>query len=792
MKRCIAAILCIVMCICTVSVPITADVTTVRDVSKQEHYASVLKSLGLFRGVSETNFDLKRAPTRVEALVMLIRVLGEEQAALEGTWEHPFTDVPKWAEPYVGYAYETGLTKGISATQFGNGDSTAAMYLTFMLRALGYSDVNNEDFAWNDPYTLARMTGILTDAVDIEVFWRADAVTISYDALPAYLKNSDKTLANKLIDAGVFTKEQYEAAMNPSVPSPEPGNGGALTAMQISEKCAPAVFYVEIYAYNGKLIGSGSGFFISADGYAVTNYHIAANSLYMVITTTDGKKYDDIYIVDASKENDLALLKVNSTDSFTYLELGNSDYIKQGQNVYALGSPRGLENTLSQGIISNINRLIDGTPYMQISVPIDHGSSGGALINEYGKVIAVTTAGITDNTADLNLAVPIKYVNELDKSNKEDIEIWNDAFYSGFEGVYDFGAFTGMAVSARVELLPLGIYVEYDASDVSANAAYTAKQLVERCVELYAKALTDSGFVLKEYDEESSSSLYKKDAVEVAIITDSETNKISIAVECEAEYYKQAPEIPDARWWFDIPEFEYDVIDGWHCYEYIWSKYCYAEEFAESLIGYSTILVGKGFKYVDNGQNSDGEAWMLFAGNGYTIECFISDVSLWVEFTETETQTQAYYTLRDFMQKNAEYFEEYDQYIAQIPQVSTDCVISYSPEQKYICFSQSFSDFVGAEMYVCVFLCENGENFIDMVYGTGNTAIEYYADINRAELSSDSKLTPYNYTGAPKLESYFHNLALSRAISTLKLCEQLYLKPRIGITLADLGFYSID
>jgi trk system potassium uptake protein TrkH len=99
-----------------------------RDISREEILAQELKDLGLFRGVSETDFDLDRAPSRVEALVMLIRVLGKESEVTGDTWKHPFTDVPGWADNYVGYAYSKGLTNGQSATQFGTGDANAAMF----------------------------------------------------------------------------------------------------------------------------------------------------------------------------------------------------------------------------------------------------------------------------------------------------------------------------------------------------------------------------------------------------------------------------------------------------------------------------------------------------------------------------------------------------------------------------------------------------------------------------------------------------------------------------------------
>ena len=179
------------------------------DLAQAEAKAAELKELGLFRGVSDTDFDLNREPTRVEALVMLIRTLGEEQAALGGSFSHPFTDVPSWANSYVGYAYQKGLTNGVSATEFGSGNASAAMYVTFMLRALGYSDAAG-DFKWDNPFDLAKKAGIVTDAVDLSKFLRADVVEVSFAALSAKLKDGSKTLSERLIAAGVFTADKLK------------------------------------------------------------------------------------------------------------------------------------------------------------------------------------------------------------------------------------------------------------------------------------------------------------------------------------------------------------------------------------------------------------------------------------------------------------------------------------------------------------------------------------------------------------------------------------------------------
>ena len=98
-----------------------------------ETKAAALKQLGLFMGVSDTDFALDRAPTRVEAVVMLLRTLGVEAEAQASDATHPFTDVPAWADRYIAYAYDKGLAKGVSDTGFGIGDVDSDMYLTFML-----------------------------------------------------------------------------------------------------------------------------------------------------------------------------------------------------------------------------------------------------------------------------------------------------------------------------------------------------------------------------------------------------------------------------------------------------------------------------------------------------------------------------------------------------------------------------------------------------------------------------------------------------------------------------------
>ena len=205
-------ILCIalVLLLTSSSTPFVA-ISAGYEIGFAETLAVDLKTLGLFMGVSDTNFDLDRAPTRTEALIMLIRVLGKESEVQSGSFQHPFTDVVDWANDYIGYAYTNNLTNGISTTEFGKGNATAAMYLTFVLRALDYSDADGGDFSWNDPFTLSKSVGILPDIVDISNFRRSDVVIVSYASLAAPMKGSTQTLADKLINAGVFSRSIFDS-----------------------------------------------------------------------------------------------------------------------------------------------------------------------------------------------------------------------------------------------------------------------------------------------------------------------------------------------------------------------------------------------------------------------------------------------------------------------------------------------------------------------------------------------------------------------------------------------------
>ena len=629
-RRAVSALLAIVLCFSLL--PTTARAAA-RDTSAEDALAADLKQLGLFQGVSDTDFDLGRPPSRTEAVVMLIRFLGKESESLNGRWTHPFTDVPAWADRYIGYAYQKGLTNGVEDTVFG-ASSTAgsSTYLTFVLRALGYSDAGGADFTWQDPYGLATQVGILPQGTNTADFWRADLVRVSYAALPVKLKGSNKALYETLIESGTFTRAQYDAVYDPAAlrnaapaAPAAPAGKTPLTAEQISAACAPAVFFIQCYALNGLPFANGSGFFISSDGLAVTNFHVAANSSRLVITTIDGKTYSDVRIINSDGKNDLALLKVAGS-GFPYLELADSSRVVQGQKAYAIGSPRGFSNTMSEGIISNPRRVLGGTEYIQTSVPIDHGSSGGALLNEEGKVVGVTSASYT-STANLNLAVPSNFIGPLRQSADPDGDfvLWQNVYYPGFEHVLDFEEFSQVEF-ASVTFMPLGYHYEYDALDFYGLLNETAADLFALTLTTYQAALLEEGFVLTE-TKDGLFGWYKSPTEEVYLDADlAETGLITLIAQRVPQYYAQAPRLPDYGWYIGTEPTFAEPVNSSFMYAYKWtSRFDDSESFEYMLYQYFRLLLDEGFvqTYVD-------DTTSVFEGNGLSVIYQLDGWMLWV------------------------------------------------------------------------------------------------------------------------------------------------------------------
>ena len=180
--------------------------------------AQTLYELGLFKGTG-TNADgtpvfaLERTATRMQALIMLIRLLGQEDEALATTAANPFTDIDNSSvgAKYAAYAYETGITKGVGGGKFGNTNVTPAQFLTFVLRALGYDDAAG-DFKVATAVPKALEIGLITEELQLSgnVLKRDACAKISYNALGTALKDTEKRLANKLVEDGTLTEKAVQ------------------------------------------------------------------------------------------------------------------------------------------------------------------------------------------------------------------------------------------------------------------------------------------------------------------------------------------------------------------------------------------------------------------------------------------------------------------------------------------------------------------------------------------------------------------------------------------------------
>ena len=187
---------------------------------------------------------------------------------------------------------------------------------------------------------------------------------------------------------------------------------------EIAKIVSPSVVYIEVSDSKGIPIASGSGFIIDSTGKIATNYHVIKGAYSAKVKTYDGKIYDVSKVFTYDSTQDMALIKIDATGLHP-VSLGDSDKIGIGDKIYTIGDPLGLDDTISDGLISSKSRVVDGSTVIQISAPISSGSSGGVLLNEQAEVIGITSAGITDGQ-NLNFAIPI---NLLKPTLTQDINL---------------------------------------------------------------------------------------------------------------------------------------------------------------------------------------------------------------------------------------------------------------------------------------------------------------------------------------------------------------------------------
>ncbi len=190
----------------------------------------------------------------------------------------------------------------------------------------------------------------------------------------------------------------------------------APTIRQIVDREKPAI--VAIYAADGGgNVAQGTGFIVRSNGVILTNFHVIRGAQQAIVKLRTGEVYDRVWVLDYDAFRDLAVLKIQATRLPT-VQLGPSEDVDVGDVVIAIGNPKGMEHTVSDGIVS-AKRVVEGTEYIQMTAAISPGSSGGPLYSARGKVIGITTLTRADAQM-MNFAVPLKYaLPMLDASEAE-------------------------------------------------------------------------------------------------------------------------------------------------------------------------------------------------------------------------------------------------------------------------------------------------------------------------------------------------------------------------------------
>ena len=185
----------------------------------------------------------------------------------------------------------------------------------------------------------------------------------------------------------------------------------AQSAREIADRTLPSVGLVTIYDSNGTPLSLGSCFVVG-EGIVATNLHVIKGGTTATVifgSQSSENKVESVLAVD--EERDLALLKV-STSELRPLTVADSSNVGTGDRIYAAGNPRGLTGTFTDGLVSAVRTIREGLRIFQVSAPISPGSSGGPILNSFGGVIGVASAGI-EGGQNLNFAVPSEYVQAL-------------------------------------------------------------------------------------------------------------------------------------------------------------------------------------------------------------------------------------------------------------------------------------------------------------------------------------------------------------------------------------------
>jgi regulator of sirC expression with transglutaminase-like and TPR domain len=191
---------------------------------------------------------------------------------------------------------------------------------------------------------------------------------------------------------------------------------------QLAKSARDSIVVITVTGRDGRRHGLGTGFVVSKDGLIATNYHVLGEARPITVQTADGKTHKVISIHASNRHLDLALIRIDAKD-LAPLELGDSDQLRQGQPIVALGNPQGLKHSVVAGNVSG-ERQFEGRKMIQLAIPIEPGNSGGPMLDMQGRVQGILTMKSTV-TNNLGFAVAINTLKPLiEKPNPIKIERW--------------------------------------------------------------------------------------------------------------------------------------------------------------------------------------------------------------------------------------------------------------------------------------------------------------------------------------------------------------------------------
>mgnify|MGYP005840853541 CR=1 FL=1 len=252
----------------------------------------------------------------------------------------------------------------------------------------------------------------------------AETHTVSQSETPAQAETPEADTSSALAAQPAEDPPSVEIESSPAAPATpasEDEADGALSLQEIYKKCIGSVVSITASAQSGK--SSGTGIVLSADGYLITNHHVIENAQVIAVQTSDDRQFQ-ASIIGSDEASDLAVLKVDATD-LQPAEFGDSGKLAVGDRVVAIGDPLGaqLRGTMTSGIVSAINRDLTVNDrvmsLIQTDASINNGNSGGALINEYGQVVGITSAKLSGNAfgsatvEGMGFAIPINTAKDI-------------------------------------------------------------------------------------------------------------------------------------------------------------------------------------------------------------------------------------------------------------------------------------------------------------------------------------------------------------------------------------------